>query len=54
MGSSALPTRYLPNRLDDDIRRRRMGAMARVRAVADFSYDVLADRLRIALDDVGA
>lgn len=46
--------RALSTLLEDDIVRRRMGAMARVRAVADFSYDVLASRLRSALDDVGA
>ncbi len=35
--------RYL---LDDDGRRRIMGEAARARAVADFDYDVLAERLR--------
>lgn len=32
--------------LDDDGRRRAMGEAARARAVADFDYDVLAERLR--------
>lgn len=32
--------------LDDDGRRRTMGEVARARAVADFDYDVLAERLR--------
>jgi phosphatidylinositol alpha-1,6-mannosyltransferase len=35
--------------LDDDAERARMGAAARERAVADFSYDVLAARLGAAL-----
>lgn len=36
--------------LDDDALRSRMGAAARRRALADFSYDVLAARLGAALD----
>lgn len=36
--------------LDDDTLRSRMGAAARRRALADFSYDVLAARLGAALD----
>lgn len=35
--------------LDDDTRRQAMGAAARQRAVADFSYDVLAKQLATAL-----
>jgi phosphatidylinositol alpha-1,6-mannosyltransferase len=35
--------------LDDDDARRRMGAAARERAVTEFSYDVLAARLGVAL-----
>lgn len=35
--------------LDDPAERRRMGAAARARAEAEFSYDVLADRLRAGL-----
>ena len=38
--------------LDDRERRREMGAAARRRAETDFSYDVLADRLRQALADM--
>jgi phosphatidylinositol alpha-1,6-mannosyltransferase len=40
--------------LDDDALRAEMGAAARARAVADFSYDVLAGRLAAALDGVAA
>jgi len=40
--------------LADDVRRRRLGAAARVRAARDFSYDVLAARLaRLATGDLG-
>jgi phosphatidylinositol alpha-1,6-mannosyltransferase len=39
--------------LDDDTARARMGAAARERAVAEFSYDVLVARLRPAIDGVG-
>jgi phosphatidylinositol alpha-1,6-mannosyltransferase len=35
---------------DDDDRRHHMGIAARTRAVEAFSYDVLVDRLRSALD----
>ncbi len=38
----------------DPDRRRAMGLAARARAEREFSYDVLAARLRVALDDVGA
>ena len=36
--------------LADPAERRRMGEAARLRAVAEFSYDVLAERLRVGLD----
>ena len=36
--------------LDDPLLRRHMGAAARARAVAEFTYDALAERLRDALD----
>jgi phosphatidylinositol alpha-1,6-mannosyltransferase len=39
--------------LDDDAARARMAALARARAVADFSYEVLVPRLQAALDGVG-
>jgi phosphatidylinositol alpha-1,6-mannosyltransferase len=39
--------------LDDPERRRRLGEAARVRAVADFEYTVLADRLQLALEQAG-
>ncbi|MEY2589816.1 MAG: phosphatidyl-myo-inositol dimannoside synthase [Acidimicrobiaceae bacterium] len=38
--------------LDDAARRERMGAAARIRAVDEFSYDVLARRLQSALEAV--
>jgi phosphatidylinositol alpha-1,6-mannosyltransferase len=37
--------------LDDDTRRREMGRRARQRAETEFSYDVLAARLRSGIDD---
>ncbi len=37
--------------LADDDRRRRMAAAGRDRAVREFSYDVLAGRLRAGIDD---
>ncbi len=40
----------LSDLLDDDDRRLEMGRRARQRAVAEFSYDVLADRLRAGID----
>ena len=40
--------------LDDDALRARLGKAARARAVAEFSYDVLAARLLTALEAVGA
>ena len=45
--------RMLTTLLHDDVARARMGATARHRAVAEFSYDVLAARLQTALDGVG-
>ncbi|MEZ5244443.1 MAG: glycosyltransferase family 4 protein [Acidimicrobiales bacterium] len=36
--------------LDDDARRAEMSIASRRRAVEEFSYDVLADRLRVAID----
>jgi phosphatidylinositol alpha-1,6-mannosyltransferase len=45
--------RGLATLLDDDAARARMGANARRRAVAEFSYDVLVARLQTALDGVG-
>jgi phosphatidylinositol alpha-1,6-mannosyltransferase len=39
--------------LDDQATRRRMGAAARERAMAEFSYDVLVARLQAAIDGVG-
>ena len=47
------PSLTLKTLLDDDAVRGRMGATARRRAVADFSYDVLVARLQTALDGVG-
>jgi phosphatidyl-myo-inositol dimannoside synthase len=38
--------------LDDEALRHRLGRQARTRAVVEFSYDVLAERLRGALDEV--
>ncbi len=38
--------------LDDGERRARMGAAARQRAVTTFSYDLLADRLRLAIEEI--
>ena len=38
--------------LDDGERRRAMGAAARQRAVTAFSYDLLADRLRLAIEEI--
>ena len=46
--------RALTRLLDDDDLRRRMGQAARARTVENFSTDVLAARLRDALDAVGA
>ena len=40
--------------LADDARRAAMGGAARRRAEADFSYDVLAERLRCAIAEMGA
>ena len=40
----------LADLLDDDDRRLEMGRRARERAVAEFSYEVLADRLRTGID----
>ncbi|MGO8875137.1 MAG: glycosyltransferase family 4 protein [Acidimicrobiales bacterium] len=40
--------------LEDPARRRSLGEAARERAVADFDYAVLAERLRLALEGVGA
>ena len=45
--------RALTTMLDDDVVRARMGAAARKRAVAEYSYDVLVARLQAALDGVG-
>ena len=45
--------RALASLLDDDARRVAMGARARERAVAEYSYDVLVARLQAALDGVG-
>jgi phosphatidylinositol alpha-1,6-mannosyltransferase len=39
-------TRALDRLLGDEALRTRMGIAARARAVADYSYDVLAERLR--------
>jgi phosphatidylinositol alpha-1,6-mannosyltransferase len=39
--------------LSDPDRRRRMGERGRARAVAEFSYDVLAERLRTAIEATG-
>jgi phosphatidylinositol alpha-1,6-mannosyltransferase len=36
--------------LDDDVRRAEMGAASRARAQTEFGYDVLATRLRVAID----
>jgi phosphatidylinositol alpha-1,6-mannosyltransferase len=36
--------------LEDDQVRERMGLESRRRAVSEFSYDVLADRLRVGID----
>lgn len=38
--------------LDDGERRARMGAAARQRAVTTFSYDLLADQLRLAIEEI--
>jgi phosphatidylinositol alpha-1,6-mannosyltransferase len=46
----AAVARALASLLDDDGRRRRMGAAGRDRAVRDFGYDVLAARLAEVLD----
>jgi len=42
--------RGLTSLIADEDRRRHMGAAARQRAVSEFSYDVLASRLRTAID----
>ncbi len=42
--------RAIADLLDDPARRRAMGTASRVRAETEFSYDVLADRLRLAID----
>ncbi|HET9077266.1 MAG TPA: glycosyltransferase family 4 protein [Acidimicrobiales bacterium] len=44
----------LSGMLDDPAALRRQGRAARDRAVGEFAYDVLADRLRVALDGVAA
>jgi phosphatidylinositol alpha-1,6-mannosyltransferase len=45
-------TSALRRLLDDDALRARMGVVSRRRAVEEFSYDVLAARLRSALEAV--
>ena len=44
----------IANLLDDGERRTEMGAAARQRAATAFSYDLLADRLRRAIDEMSA
>jgi hypothetical protein len=39
--------------LEDEALRRRYGDSARKRAESDFDYDVLAERLRVALEEAG-
>jgi glycosyltransferase involved in cell wall biosynthesis len=43
----------LASLLENPSLRQRMGAVARDRAVAEFSYDILAARLGSAIDSVG-